>query len=343
MKPSCIFDLIRVDEYSATPKYLQLSHAILSAVEAGKIRKDELMPSINELSYELEISRDTAEKGYKYLKNLGVLASVPGKGYFIRSADFRQRLKIFLLFNKLSSHKKIIYDSFIEAIGEQVTVNFYIYNNDFSLFRKLLTNKKEDYSHFVIIPHFLEGGEKAHEIINTIPKEKLLLLDKKIQGIDGNYAAAYENFEKDIYYALEQACERLAKYHTLKIIFPAYTYYPNEILTGFHNFCQEFAFASKVVHDIAQEPIKEGEVFINLMEDDLVILIERIISLGLTIGKQVGIISYNDTPLKKIILNGITTISTDFRKMGSMAAEMILNNSKEHREVPFYLTLRASL
>lgn len=343
MKPSSIFDFIQVDEYSATPKYLQLSHSILNAVEAGKIRKDDLMPSINELSFELEISRDTAEKGYKYLKKIGVLSSVPGKGYFIKSVEFRQTLKIFLLFNKLSSHKKIIYDSFVESIGEQVTVNFYIYNNDFSLFKKLLANKKEDYSHYVIIPHFMEGGEKAHDVINTIPKEKLLLLDKKIAGVDGDYAAAYENFEKDIYCALEQAREQLSKYHTIKIIFPEYTYYPNEILLGFSRFCQQYAFSYKVVHDISQEPISEGEVYINLMENDLVILIERIIALKLVIGKEVGIISYNDTPLKKIILNGITTISTDFRKMGAMAAEMILENLKEHREVPFYLTLRASL
>ena len=41
---------------------------------------------------------------------------------------------------------------------------------------------------------------------------------------------------------------------------------------------------------------------------------------NLVIGKQVGIISYNETPLKKIILNGITTISTDFEAMGIEAA-----------------------
>ena len=343
MKQVNIFDFIHVDEYSATPKYLQLSQTIINAIEMGKIGKDEMLPSINELSFELEISRDTAEKGYKYLKKLGVLASVPGKGYFIKNTEFKQKLKIFLLFNKLSAHKKILYDSFIEALGEFATVDFYIYNNDFSLFKKLLANKKEDYSYYVIIPHFLEGGEKAYEIINAIPKEKLLLLDKKIKGVNGIYAAAYENFDKDIFCALEHAREQLGKYHTIKIIFPEYTYYPNEILKGFYRFCQEYAFSYKVVHNIMLEPISEGEAFINLMEDDLVTLIERIISLKLKIGEQVGVISYNDTPLKKIILNGITTISTDFRKMGAMAAQMILENSKEHLEVPFYLTLRASL
>jgi len=343
MKHPDIFDWIRVDEYAATPKYLQLTNAILKAIETGKIRKNDLMPSINELSYELEISRDTAEKGYKYLKKMGVLGSVPGKGYFIQNTDFHQTLKIFLLFNKLSAHKKILYDALIASLGEYAVVDFYIYNNEFGLFRKLLSDRKEDYSHYVIIPHFLEGGERAHDIINSLPKDKLLLLDKKIPGITGEYAAVYQNFGQDIYSALEKAREQLGKYHTIKIIFPSHTYQPVEILQGCSRFCQEYAFTYKVVHSIAEEPIGEGEVYINLMEEDLVVLIERIISLRLAVGKEVGVISYNETPLKKIILNGITTISTDFREMGIMAARQILENTHHQEEVPFYLTLRNSL
>ena len=122
MKNSNLFELIQVDEYSATPKYLQLTNSILKAIETGKIVKNDVMPSINELSFELEISRDTAEKAYKYLKKMGVLGSVPGKGYFVQSTEFRQTLRIFLLFNKLSAHKKIIYDAFIAALGEYVVV-----------------------------------------------------------------------------------------------------------------------------------------------------------------------------------------------------------------------------
>ena len=94
------------------------------------------------------------------------------------------------------------------------------------------------------------------------------------------------------------------------------------------------------IHD---EPIGEGEVFINVMEDDLLILLEKVIQSGLVIGEQVGIISYNEIPVKKFILNGITTISTDFNQMGIIAAETILSNSKEQLEIPFKLTLRASL
>lgn len=343
MKPVRFFDLIHIDEYSATPKYLQLTNSILTAIDAGKISKDDLLPSINELSFELEISRDTAEKGYKYLKKIGVIGSVPGKGYYIASTSVGHKLRICLFFNKLSAHKKIIYDSFVAALGENAVIDFYIYNNDFSLFRKLLQRKMDNYSHYVIIPHFLEGGENAHEIINAIPKEKLVLLDKQVPGITGEYAAVYENFEKDIYGALEQANEHLSKYHTLKLIFPEKSYFPKEIIQGFERFAQEYAFSYKIVSDIRTEPVSEGEVFINLMEDDMVTLIERIVSKKLEVGKKVGVISYNETPLKKIILDGITTISTDFHAMGTMAAQLILENARRHVEVPFYFTHRPSL
>lgn len=343
MKFSNFFSNVHVDEFSSTPKYLQLTNSILNAIEAGKLKKDDIVPSINELSFELEVSRDTAEKGYKHLKKMGVLGSVPGKGYYIMNDNIRQTQRIMLLFNKLSAHKKIVYDAFVQTLGENVAIDFYIYNNDYALFKKLITNAKEDYSHYVIIPHFIEGGENAYEIVKTIPRHKLILLDKSLSGIDGEYAGAYENFEKDIYNALEQALKPLAKYHTLKIIFPEKSYFPQEIIKGFNRFCHEYAFTHKIVHDIATEPINNGEVYINLMEADLVTLVERLISMKLKVGKDVGVISYNETVIKKIILNGITTISTDFYKMGVDAAQLVLTGEKKHIEVPFQLTLRASL
>ncbi|TCC91565.1 GntR family transcriptional regulator [Pedobacter frigiditerrae] len=343
MKPEDLIAHISVDEYSSTPKYKQLTNAILSAIASGKLKKNSLLPSINELSFQLEISRDTAEKGYRHLRKLGVVESVPGKGYFIINTDFARTLKICLLFNKLSTHKKIIYDSFVKAIGDQAVIDFYIYNNDFALFKKLLISKKNDYSHFVIIPHFNEGGENAPDIINTIPKEKLIILDKLLPGVTGEYGAVYENFSQDIYAALEQALSKLSNYHTLKIIFPKDSYFPKEILTGFYRFCQQYAFNHKVIHNIKEEEINVGEVYINLMEDDLVILIERLIALQLKIGKDVGVISYNETPLKRIILDGVTTISTDFKQLGEQAANLILENKTDKIEVPFYLNLRNSL
>jgi len=343
MSTENVYSFIVFDEYSASPKYLQLINCITKAVQSGKLKKDYVLPSINDLSYELDIGRNTVEKAYRHLKKLGIVNSFPGKGYFIGQSNGGQITKVLLLFNKLSAHKKIIYDAFVTTLGEQAAIDLYVYNNDFGLFKKLLQNRKDDYDYNVVIPHFLEGGENAAAIINELPKRNLILMDKLIPGVAGDYGAVYENFEKDIYSALTEGLPHLSRYQTLKIVFPSYTYFPHEILKGFQSFCQQYAFDYKIVHKLENEPIHAGDVYINLMEDDLVILLEKISSTSFQVGKDVGIISYNETPWKKFILSGVTTISTDFKKMGEMAANMILQGERAHVEVPFTLTLRNSL
>lgn len=343
MKTSLFYKLIYFDDFSVTPKYQQLANCITKAIEDGKLNVGDVLPSINELSFQFEICRDTAEKGYKYLKTQGIIGSVPGKGYFISSTDIDRTARVFLMFNKLSPHKKLIYDAFVKTLGKNVTVDFYIFNNDLALFKKLLNNSAAAYNYFVIIPHFIDGEYMAPHIINQIDKDKLILLDKIIPGVTGSFSAVYENFEKDIHGALEQALPKLKKYSMIKIIFPENSYYPDEIIKGFVSFCKQYAFNHKVVHDIRKETLGKGEVYINLMDDDLVVLIEKILVSKFKVGKEIGVISYNETPLKKIILNGITTISTDFEAMGIETAEIIKTGKKARVEIAFKLTQRASL
>jgi DNA-binding transcriptional regulator YhcF (GntR family) len=343
MNATNIYTLIELDEYSVTPKYQQLTNCLVRAVQQGSLQEGYVLPSINDLSYELDLSRRTVEHAYACLKKKGIVRSIPGKGYFINGADVKGVKKVFLLFNKLSAHKKIIYDAFAETLGDEAAIDFYIYSNNFGLFKKLLQNRKEDYDHYVIIPHFLEGSEHAADLINELPTGKLILLDKQISGIKGGYGAVYENFERDIYHALRHALPHLTKYHTLKIVFPLFTYYPEEILDGFRTFCQEFAFDYKVVHLLVEEAVGAGELYINLMEDDLVTLVQKIKESSLQVGTDVGIISYNETPWKQFILDGIATMSTDFKMMGVLAAQMILGGQPKHQEVPFSLIARQSL
>src|ERR1700712_1152561 len=191
--------IIQSDEHSITPKYLQICNSILRGIEEHKIEKDDILPSINDLSIALEVARNTIERAYKELKQYNVITSVAGKGYFISATSFNQPVKVLLLFNKLSSHKKLIYDAFAETLGSNAAIDFYIYNNNFNFFKKLLTDNIEHYSKLVIIPHFIENDENAVKVINALPKDKLILMDKLLDGITGSFGAVYENFEKDIY------------------------------------------------------------------------------------------------------------------------------------------------
>lgn len=343
MRAKSNINCIKIDKSSTIPKYQQIVGSVQNGIRENQLRKGDTMPTINELSYQYGISKATIERGYGILRKMGILDSFPGKGYFIANTNATEGLKVLLLFNKLSANKEKIYNNFIHTLGEDVIVDFYVYNNDYELFKNILSEQKNNYTQYVIIPHFDDNAEGYQTLIERIPREKLVIIGKRIEGLTGDYAAVYENFEEDIYKALIKAIIPLNKYHTLKLIFPTNSYFPREIVKGFENFCHNFSFNFKIIENLDIEEISEGEVYINIMEEDLIKILDRIIKLNLRVGQQVGVISYNETPLKKFIMNGVTTISTDFAKMGITAANFILNSSKTHNENPFDLILRGSL
>lgn len=334
---------IKINDYSNTPKYQQIYNSIIEGIENRDIIPGDKLPSIHELCAEFDISKGTIERAYELLKEKEIIEAVRGKGYYINYTNTGRNLKIFLLFNKLSAHKKIIYDSFVEGLGPGVAIDFFIYNNDFRLFRDLIERQARNHTHYVIIGHFFEGGEKANELINSLPKHKLVIMDKLLEGVSGNYAAVFQNFEKDLYQALTEALPLLKKYKTLSILFPSYTYHPKAILNGFYKFCYEHNFNTRVIDDIQQETIQPQQAYINLMEEDLVELIKKIKMTPYVVGQEVGILSYNETPLKEFLLEGITVLSTDFAQMGRTAAQLVLDGSAAHIENPFQLIVRKSL
>jgi DNA-binding LacI/PurR family transcriptional regulator len=61
------------------------------------------------------------------------------------------------------------------------------------------------------------------------------------------------------------------------------------------------------------------------------------------LGKKFGIVSFNDTMLKEVVADGITTISTDFNEMGKTLGNMLLNHNREKIRNPSKLIVRNSL
>ncbi|MEL7162484.1 MAG: substrate-binding domain-containing protein, partial [Bacteroidota bacterium] len=85
----------------------------------------------------------------------------------------------------------------------------------------------------------------------------------------------------------------------------------------------------------------EGDLFITITESDLVNLVKLIRDSDFRMGENIGVISYNETPLKDLL--GITTVSTDFAQMGETAAEMILEKRTDTVKNAFHFTERESL
>lgn len=76
------FKYIHIDYLSATPKYIQLANAVIKAIHDGKVEKNDILPSINEVSFEFEISRDTTEKGLQIPQTVGDTGIGTRKGIF---------------------------------------------------------------------------------------------------------------------------------------------------------------------------------------------------------------------------------------------------------------------
>jgi DNA-binding LacI/PurR family transcriptional regulator len=106
----------------------------------------------------------------------------------------------------------------------------------------------------------------------------------------------------------------------------------------------QYRFSYQVIPEIeVGRKLKKGEAYIVIEETDLVNLIKNCRSENMKIGRDIGIISYNETPLKEILQEGITVISTDHMKMGETAAKLILENKKERVKNNFELIRRKSL
>jgi hypothetical protein len=162
--------------------------------------------------------------------------------------------------------------------------------------------------------------------------------------LNGIFAAVYQDFEKDINAALQEATGLLRKYNRMVYVNPGMVPYPPEIMKGFQYFCRMNDFDYTVTEGMdLHTPVQPGEVYVVIEETDLVTLIKHCRNQKLKVGRDVGIISYNETPLKEILQDGITVISTDHECMGRTAARLIMEKKQGFVKNPFTLIKRKSL
>lgn len=330
--------IINIQNNQGIPKYKQIISSIEKTIEEGHLKKDEKLPSINKVCLEFSLSRDTVLQAYEELKKRGIIYAILGKGYYIKSTEITIKQRIFLLFEELNIFKEDLYNSFIESIGKDVQIDIFFHHFNLQVFQKIINDSNGNYTKYVIMPANLVG---ATSIIKTLPVNEVYILDQTNPELK-SFPAVYQNHLNDIYNGLLKGKNRLDKYQKLIMIFPGFRE-PLGMKIGFENFCTDFKFDHEIIADFKNRAIKKGEVYIIPNDRDLVQVIEKSKLQNLNLGSDFGIISYNETPLKKIVENGITTISTDFEAMGKILAQMILKGKKDQIENKSNLIIRNSL
>ena len=337
-----MLNYLKIDSESGIPKYKQVVDLFISDIEAGIFKQGQRIPSINETSEELLLSRDTVEKAYVYMKKKGIVLAVRGKGYYINRVNVSKKLKICMIFNKLSNYKRSIYYSFVKTMGVKASVDVFIYNYDLDEFEAIVNKNLNSYDYFVILPHVRNENANISEVIKKIPREKVLIVDRFLEELK-DYPVVYQEYDKDIQSALTCGIDLLRKYSRLNLVFPQAEYYPPYIVRGFRIFCKVHGFESDVIDRIEDSEINAGEAYIIVSDDDLYAFIRRIKQKSWTLGKDCGVVAYNENQVKEILCEGITTISTSHEEIGQLAAQMILTQKFERIKSPFQFIRRNSL
>ena len=72
-----------ISSNSNLPIYLQIVNQIKDEILSGKIKENEMLPSMRALAKELGISFITTKRSYEELEKQGLINTIPGKGCFV--------------------------------------------------------------------------------------------------------------------------------------------------------------------------------------------------------------------------------------------------------------------
>jgi hypothetical protein len=289
------------------------------------------------------MARMTVTKAYDELRERGLINSHHGKGFYVASTDTRSALNVFILMDALTPYKEILLDNVLDNLGDEISYTLFFHYHDIKLFESLINDNLGKYNHYIVLPHF---NMSVSGILSKIPKDKLLILDIDVQEFTNDYSILYQNFETNIYEGLSECKNKINKYQTLNLVLSSksFQYTPNGIINGFTKFCLDHQINYDIIPDLeAEVDIKNNEAYIVFREFDLIKMINWCTKKQWKFGQEIGVISYDDTPLKEIISEGISVISNDFALMGKRAAQMIVEKTKGRYSNEYYFIDRNSL
>lgn len=326
---------INIDNESPVPKFQQLAGEIRNAINNKKLMQGDPLPSVNAIIRASNLSRDTVVKGYNLLKRGGIIESYPQKGYFVSGNTGR----VFLFLDTFKAYKEVLYHSFYDNLPQDYAIDLHFHHYDIDVFEKMIDESQGKYSSYIIMNF---DHPRVKEIVKKIDPQKLLIIDWNIHA---PLEAAYiiQDFGRALYMSLESGIEYLTKYKRFIFVYPNFTYHPEESIVFFKQFCEDSNIEYVVQHDSKKIVPQKGDLFLLVSDRVMAGIFDKSKELNLEIGSDIGIISYNETPMKKYIMQGITVVSTDFEEMGRRAAEFVAGNSNMRTIVPTKLIVRNSI
>jgi DNA-binding transcriptional regulator YhcF (GntR family) len=274
-------EIIFINPESPVSKYRQIVNSVLEAIDGGRLKNGDRIPSINQVCKKWNLSRDTVVNAYNELKSLGIISSAAGKGFYVESTNVTLTSKVFLLFDELNAFKEDLYNSFLENLDKNTQVDIFFHYFNRKLFNQIIEEAKGHYTTYVIMP------TKFSDTLNQLSQisGRVIILDQLPDDLKEAFPAIYQNFASDCFNALMSGKSLIKKYNKLIMVHPGGKE-PEGQYEGFMRFCTENNIEYELIHSLESRDIKPGEAYIVIWDRDLVWITKSAAEKGLVAGKR---------------------------------------------------------
>jgi len=341
---------IKFDKNSGIPKYKQLVNSITDGIRKEQLKIGDKIPSINFVSSEYEVSRNTVERAYAKLRSEKIVESIKGKGFYVVKSNLRVRRNILFLVNQVDAYNVRLLNIFKQVFGKGTKFDLDTYNGELIAFKEIINRKKSQYEHFVIVLNFKnilkyskEWSEGIIETLRGISKEKLILLDQEHKQLSGQISQVYQDFRDNFYKSMMNGISDLKKYKKLILIYSDDNSSNRtvDLVTGIKRFCTKHQLAYEITNNgNSLTPVNQEYLYIVFEDLDLIQLMNKIKETNYQLGEDIGIIAYGDTPLKKYL--EISVIETNFDQIANTLSELFLQEIAQTIKINFDFVSRNS-
>lgn len=320
---------------SKNTKVKQLAEYIQDAIAANELKVGDKIPSINYLSKQFSVSRDTVFKSLSDLRERGVIDSIQGKNYFVAS----HTKNILLLLDEYSPFKEVLHNILISRLPKSYKIDLWFHQYNEHLFNNIISDSIGKYNKYLVMNY---DNEKFSNALSKIDKKKLLLLDFGKFNKDG-YSYVCQDFDKGLIDALSSIKTDLSKYRKLIFVLNKFHKHPQSSKTSFSEFCLYNNFEFGILNEILENTtILEKHFYLVVKQEDIVKIIKNGRLDRMRPGNDYGLLAYNENPFYEVIENGISSIGIDWNEMGRIAAEFVLNNQEVQTYLPTTIKKRDS-
>jgi len=320
-------------------KHNQIVDGIMSAISDKVVKKGDVLPSVNTLIGKLSVARMTAVRALEGLKERGIIESENRVGYFVKSDNVKQELKVMLFLTEFNVYHEVLYNELKDQLNDmQISIDLFFHHCNPGVFRSIIKDNLGLYGLYIVTGFDHPEVKKS---LKLIPSRKLLQLARPSVLETSSFVS--QDFYNEVVEALRSITNKILCYRKFVLIFNAKGRHPKMIRKAFEDYCLQVELQHEIIDQLTNQKIAKNTAYLVIDDYDLIELVKASEAKGFQLGKDVGVLSYNDTPMKEIIRNGISVISSDFSQMGKLAADFIKTQKPVRATIPTKIILRNSL